>query len=227
MQIVDTFHSATLDMPANSLSYDLANVLSSSSSPFTCDLAAAIESIPNMEPIEFRPDQNLAPDLGPSSSSCASDQCDSTFESLDVNHERTSETSCSTTSSSSEDTRYQKVSKEKDTGYQKVSKEKRTNDDEDYIPSQRLQVTSASGKGNSSGNSGSKKSSSKAGIRKRITPLPTRIYVCDWCFSCATFKSCQGLRLHKTLRCPQRERKLGNGGLSSHISLFPVWRKAL
>ena len=52
MRIVDSFLIQNLDIPSSSLSYDLATVLSNSTSSFTCDLAVAIESIPNMEPFE-------------------------------------------------------------------------------------------------------------------------------------------------------------------------------
>ena len=46
--------------------------------------------------------------------------------------------------------------------------------------------------------------------KKRYTPPGfTRLYVCDWCDGQASFKSCQGLRFHKTIRCPARLQQLG------------------
>jgi len=43
--------------------------------------------------------------------------------------------------------------------------------------------------------------------KKRRSPS-FRTYYCDWC-KVASFRSGQGLRFHKTLRCPSRERQLG------------------
>lgn len=46
-----------------------------------------------------------------------------------------------------------------------------------------------------------------AAKRKRRAPM-ARIYYCDWC-RVAQFKSGQGLRFHRTLRCSAREKHLG------------------
>ena len=57
--------------------------------------------------------------------------------------------------------------------------------------------------------SGSKKSG-----KKRVNPLRVKkSYICDWCDRKASFKSGQGLRFHKTLRCPKRESHLGQSCL--------------
>ena len=131
-----------------------------------------------------------------------SEQCDSsgTFESLNgINgkSELISETSCSSSSSSSDNSKCCKTSKG-------------SGEDKEYTPGRNMQVTAGSGSGNRK----------KARIRKRITPVTSRLYVCDWCFGRASFKSCQGLRFHKTLRCPERERKLGNGLFPGPLRTF-------
>lgn len=61
--------------------------------------------------------------------------------------------------------------------------------------------------------------SAKKGRKKRRkirTPSITKIYSCDWCHS-ASFKSGQGLRFHKTIRCPSREKQLGKRNLTLRI----------
>lgn len=61
--------------------------------------------------------------------------------------------------------------------------------------------------------------SAKKGRKKRRkirTPSTTKIYSCDWCHR-ASFKSGQGLRFHKTIRCPLREKQLGKRNLTLRI----------
>ena len=54
--------------------------------------------------------------------------------------------------------------------------------------------------------------------RKRMTPV-TKIYYCDWC-RVAQFKSCQGLRFHRTLRCSAREKHLGEFATQMPLSFL-------
>lgn len=51
-------------------------------------------------------------------------------------------------------------------------------------------------------------SSNKPSGKRKQKPHPNKIYVCNWCQK-AEFKSGQGLRFHKVLRCPSREQHLG------------------
>ncbi|KAI1285082.1 hypothetical protein HDE_12209 [Halotydeus destructor] len=57
--------------------------------------------------------------------------------------------------------------------------------------------------------------------KKRLTPSSSRLYICDWCDGEASFKSCQGLRFHKTIRCPARHLQSGK-----HFFKCPHCRKA-
>lgn len=54
----------------------------------------------------------------------------------------------------------------------------------------------------------STKSGSKKKGKTRSVPKGQRTYVCTWCDK-AAFRSCQGLRFHKTIRCPSRLTQLG------------------
>lgn len=57
---------------------------------------------------------------------------------------------------------------------------------------------------------GTKKSGTSRRSRKKASSHRSqKSYVCDWCDRKASFKSGQGLRFHKTLRCPRREAHLG------------------
>lgn len=56
---------------------------------------------------------------------------------------------------------------------------------------------------------GGKKTASRRYKKKSSNHRLHKSYVCDWCDRKAAFKSGQGLRFHKTLRCPRREAHLG------------------
>lgn len=220
-QVVDSqFLVPTLEMHPNGLSYDLANVLSSSSPSFACDLAVAIENIPIMEPIHSTTGEGIATSSGQYDQTHGQQQqYDTPNGALEyMNGPSTSrdadlldDSSSPTITSSDYSSNYCGKVLQEMTG-------KEHHDDQEYKsrPEDEMVVTEGLGDGKAaSGKSGKK----KARIRKRITAVTSRLYVCDWCFGRASFKSCQGLRFHKTLRCPERERKLGNG---SDFLLHPL-----
>ena len=68
------------------------------------------------------------------------------------------------------------------------------------------------------GGSGSSKkiNNSRKSKKKSLSHRHHKAYVCDWCDRKASFKSGQGLRFHKTLRCPRREAHLGECIITLH-----------
>lgn len=188
MQIADSFLVSALDIPSSSITYNLDNVLSNSQSQFTCDLTVAIESIPNLESMNTGVIDGNNDYDEPTTSGCSTSVGTKRIRDL------VSETSCSSTSSETSSEYCDKIVPRKHDDGQRGK---------DY-DSSGLQVTVTS-----TVTIGRKNKRRVARVRKRKMIGVNRVYVCDWCYGRATFKSCQGLRFHKTLRCPERERKLG------------------
>ena len=59
----------------------------------------------------------------------------------------------------------------------------------------------------------------KPAKKRKRKPPPNKIYECNWCRK-AEFKSGQGLRFHKVLRCPVRETQLGEFSSAEKIALY-------